>query len=134
MIQRKMSVETAIDFLNSYQHENAIRDLLQSDGIRGVPKQGDRCPLSNWILKHTGERVEVDLFYFHWQQMVPLSRSLQNFVEKVDQYQYPEISYSYARCLATRTWFWVRFARRHPYLFAERMILRSLRFLFGVKS
>ena len=59
MIQRKMSLETAIEVLHSCQTPEEIYELLVQDKVRGKVASFTECPAARWIEQHTGQSVRV---------------------------------------------------------------------------
>ena len=93
MIQRKMSVETAIQVLHSCRSEQEVAQLLEQDGIHGIANVPDRCPASNWIKQQTGVRTSV--FYdsvMYPGAVVPNSLTIKKFIASVDANEYPSLA------------------------------------------
>lgn len=78
--------------LNSMTLEE-IRELMQAEQCTGLPQLADRCVLSNFLTKKTGDRVSVAGHYYNasHNHHIDVSDTVQEFVYQFDNYKYPEL-------------------------------------------
>jgi hypothetical protein len=74
------------DDLNRCTTADEIADLLQRNGVRGIPQNKSQCPLA----RVTGWRIGAHNAYTD-HEIRPLTPAQQEFVELFDDYEYPDL-------------------------------------------
>ena len=105
MIQRQLTVESALDILHELKTAEEIQLMLSLDKVRGI-RSTYECPLANWIKKQTGVVVCVERTETRWVTsdsygVRPHSMAMRFFVAYFDVGAYPEL----------RPTFWSKLAR-----------------------